>query len=181
MASTDIVAKAHGRRSIETVREIAPELDAIAEVRWLESAELSDAEGLVALPGAAAALSALSDNARAVVTSGGHALAALRMRAAGLVMPSVLVAAEDVAHGKPAPEGYLLAASRLRVSPADCIVIEDTPAGIAAGLNAGASVIALATTFPAEDLTSARVTVPSLQALRIVVDTEGLRIEVLKE
>lgn len=180
MTRRDIVAKAHGRRSIETVREIAPELDAVAEVRWLESAELNDEEGLVALPGAAAALSALSDNARAVVTSGGHALAALRMRAAGLVMPSVLVAAEDVAQGKPAPEGYLLAASRLRVSPADCVVIEDTPAGIAAGLNAGASVIGLSTTFSAADLRAARVTVPSLQALRIVVDTSCLRIEVLE-
>lgn len=176
---TDIAAKAHGRRSIETVRQIAPELDAATEVRWLESAELNDSEGLVALPGAAGALSVLSDHRRAVVTSGGHALAALRMRAAGLVMPSVLVAAEDVALGKPAPDGYLLAASRLRVSPADCVVIEDTPPGIAAGLNAGASVIALSTTFPASDLTAAHVTGPSLEAIRIVVDMTCLRIEVL--
>jgi sugar-phosphatase len=180
IAATDIIAKAHGRRSIETVREIAPELDATAEVRWLEAAELNDEEGLVALPGAEAALSALSDRARAVVTSGGHALAALRMRAAGLAMPSVIVAAEDVVQGKPAPEGYLLAAARLRVSPADCVVIEDTPAGIAAGLNAGASVIALSTTFPASDLRAAGVTVPSLEALRIVVENTCLRIDVLR-
>jgi len=179
IARTDLVAKAHGRRSIETVREIAPELDAAAEVRWLESAELNDEEGLVALPGAAAALSVLSDETRAVVTSGGHALAALRMRAAGLAMPSVIVAAEDVVQGKPAPEGYLLAAARLGVSPADCVVIEDTPAGIAAGLNAGASVIGLSTTFPASDLTAAHVTVPSLEALRIVVESTCLRIQVL--
>ena len=179
IARTDLVAKAHGRRSIETVREIAPELDAAAEVRWLESAELNDEEGLVALPGAAAALSVLSDETRAVVTSGGHALAALRMRAAGLAMPSVIVAAEDVVQGKPAPEGYLLAAARLGVSPADCVVIEDTPAGIAAGLNAGASVIALSTTFPASDLMAAHVTVPSLEALRIVVESTCLRIQVL--
>ena len=179
IARTDLVAKAHGRRSIETVHEIAPELDATAEVRWLESAELNDEEGLVALPGAEAALSALSDRTRAVVTSGGHALAAMRMRAAGLAMPSVVVAAEDVVQGKPAPEGYLLAAARLRVSPADCVVIEDTPAGIAAGLNAGASVIALSTTFPASELKAASVTVQSLEALRIVVESTCLRIEVL--
>jgi mannitol-1-/sugar-/sorbitol-6-phosphatase len=175
---TNLVATAHGRRSIETVREVAPQLDAAVEVRWLESAELNDEEGLVALPGAAAALSTLPDRRQAIVTSGGHALAALRLRAAGLLTPSVLVAAEDVTRGKPAPDGYLLASSRLRVPPADCVVIEDTPPGIASGLNAGATVIALSTTFPATDLTTARVTVPSLQALRIVVDDGCLRIDI---
>jgi sugar-phosphatase len=178
IAPGEIVQRAHGRRSIETVREVAPHLDAQAEVAWLESAELNDTEGLVALRGAASALDAVPDSRRALVTSGGRALAQLRMRAAGLTLPSLVIAAEDVKSGKPAPDAYVLAASRLAVDPRECVVIEDAPPGIAAGRAAGATVIALTTTFEASQLKDARVTVTSLDALRISLDATCLRIEV---
>lgn len=174
---TEIAQRAHGRRSIETVREVAPHLDAQTEVAWLESAELNDTEGLVALQGAASALDVVPDSRRALVTSGGRALARLRMRAAGLPIPSLVVAAEDVERGKPAPDAYLLAASGLAVDPCDCVVIEDTPAGIAAGRAAGATVVAVATTFGPSRLKDAHVTVTSLEALRILLDATCLRIE----
>ncbi|MGH7713443.1 MAG: HAD-IA family hydrolase, partial [Gemmatimonadaceae bacterium] len=174
----EILRKAHGRRTIDTVRDVAPDLDAEAELRWLEAAELNEKEGLVALPGAAAVLLAVPDARRAVVTSGGRALATLRMRVAGLTMPSVLVAAEDIENGKPAPDGYVLAASRLGVDPGDCVVIEDSPPGIAAGRAAGARVIAVPTTFAADRLSDAHVIVPSLQRIRVSSDARCLRVEV---
>ena len=171
-----IAQTAHGRRSLDTVRSMAPWTDALAEVRWLESAELQDTDGLVALPGAKRRLAEVPARRCAVVTSGGRALARLRMNAAGLEMPPVLVAAEDVAAGKPAPEGYLLAAAQLGFAPQRCVVIEDAAPGIAAGLAAGATVIAITTTFGPSNLSAAHVTVESLASLRIQNDDTGLRI-----
>ena len=163
----DIVRRAHGRRSTETLREVAPHLVIEDEVAWLEATELADTEGLVALPGALDALEGVPDNRRAVVTSGGRVLARMRLRHTGLPVPEVLIAAEDVRAGKPSPEGYELAAARLRISPRDCLVIEDTPAGITAGRAAGATVLAVATTFPADALAEASMIVTSLARVHL--------------
>jgi sugar-phosphatase len=170
------VGRAHGRRSIDTVREIAPALRAKEEVGWLAAAELADTEGLLALPGAREAFHALGDDRRAVVTSGGRQLAELRLRHVGLQLPRVLVAAEDVAAGKPAPDGYRVAAERLGIDAADCVVIEDTPPGIAAGLSAGATVLAVATTFPPDALRGAHVVVRSLARVELALVGSGIRL-----
>jgi sugar-phosphatase len=172
----DLVSRAHGRRSIETVREVAPWLDAEAEVEWLSDVELADGDGLAALPGAARLFEAIPSRQRAIVTSGGRALAAFRLRAVGLTSPEVLIAAEDVEHGKPAPDGYLAAARRLDAEPGECIVIEDAPAGIAAGRAAGATVIAVATTFLAAELRQAHVVIDSLASLGAEVEGGQLRL-----
>jgi sugar-phosphatase len=168
----DIVRRAHGRRSVDTVREIAPGLDAAAEVEWLATTELADLDGVVALEGADVALGALAEGQRAIVTSGGRALARLRLAHVGLPVPAVLVAAEDVRQGKPSPEGYLAAARRLGVAPSRCVVFEDAPAGIEAGRAAGATVIAVATTFPRETLGAAAAIVDSLGAVHVAA-SEG--------
>jgi sugar-phosphatase len=173
-----IVAKAHGRRTIETIRALAPQLDADAEKAWLESAELQDTADLVALPGAASALASVPDARRALVTSGGRALALTRMNAASLPIPAVVVSADDVLTGKPAPDCYLLAAQRLGVDPKECVVVEDTAPGVAAARAAGSRVVALTTTFPEDSLTEATVIVGTLGDIRIVPDAACLRIEV---
>ncbi len=163
----DIVRRAHGRRSVDTLREVAPHVPLEDEVAWLAATELADTQGLIALPGALDAFGAVADNRRAVVTSGGRELARMRLRHTGLSVPEVLVAAEDVRVGKPSPEGYELAAARLGIEPSSCLVIEDTPAGISAGRAAGAAVLAIATTFPADALTEAEMVVASLTGIRI--------------
>jgi sugar-phosphatase len=163
----DIVERAHGRRTIDTIRELAPSLDAEREVAWLEEVETADTMGLRALPGAEAALRALSDAERAVVTSGGRVLATTRLRHTGVPIPKILVTAEDVRSGKPSPDGYLLAASRLGIPASECVVVEDTPPGIGAGRAAGARVIAVSTTFPEEDLRRADIVLPSLASVRV--------------
>ena len=170
----DIVRRAHGRRSFDTVREIAPHLDTDAEGQWLAEAELADLDGIVSLPGAAVALDTLAEGQRAIVTSGGGALARLRLRHVALPVPDVLVAAEDVREGKPSPEGYLIAARRLGVDPSRCAVFEDTPAGIAAGHAAGAMVFGLSTTFPADALEAADTIVDSLASIAINSNQESL-------
>jgi sugar-phosphatase len=174
----DLVRRAHGRRSIETVREVAPNLDSDQEVRWLATAETADFDGVVALPGATAALSAVSDAQRAIVTSGGRELARQRLLHVGLSIPAILIAAEDVRVGKPSPEGFLAGALKLGAEPTRCIVIEDTPAGIQAGRAAGSRVVALTTTFPESALHGADVVVASLADLRIRETTSGVEVEV---
>ena len=174
----DLVRRAHGRRSIETVREVAPHLDAEVEVRWLEGTETSDAEGLAILPGAAELFRAIPKERRAVVTSGGRALAEFRLAAVGLASPTVLISAEDVERGKPAPDGYLLAAERLGAAPGECVVIEDTPAGIGAGRAAGATVLAVTTTFPAAELQQAHVVLASFAAVDAIVRGGELQLSI---
>jgi sugar-phosphatase len=150
-----VVAIAHGRRTEDTLRDLGFADDLASEVERIEGAEVADAASVSAFPEAAALLPALPPEAWAVVTSGTPALATSRLAAAGLPLPSVLVTADDVAAGKPDPEGYLEAARRLGRPPAECLVIEDAPAGVQAALAAGMRVVALPTTHPAEELVAA--------------------------
>ena len=124
-------------------------------------------EGVVAMPGAASLLTHLPGLAWAIVTSCSDALARARLEACGLPIPRVLIAAERIANGKPAPDGYLAGARALGIPPADCIVFEDAPPGITAGIGAGARVVALTTTFPQEQLTEATRIVRDLTEVRI--------------
>jgi sugar-phosphatase len=152
------------------VRDIAPALNAEAEAQWLAKVELSDAEGLTVLAGAQALYETMPDRHRAVVTSGGRALAKFRLTAVRLSVPAIVVGAEDVERGKPSPDGYLLAAELLGIKPKDCLVIEDTPPGIAAGRAAGAQVLAVATTFPSTELIDADIVVSSLAPVTATVE-----------
>jgi sugar-phosphatase len=160
----------HGRRALDTIREVAPHLDADAELAALAAAEAGDVAGVVAAPGAAALLARLPARGWAVVTSGVRAVAEARLRACGLPTPPVLIAADEVSRGKPDPEGYLAGAARLGVAPGACVVLEDAPAGVAAARAGGMRCVALATTHPAAQLADADLVVASLAALRVSVD-----------
>jgi sugar-phosphatase len=141
----------HGRPSREVIALVAPHLDVDAESAVVERMEIENPHATV-LPGALELLRGDGGVPVAIVTSCTDELAHARLRAAGLPVPEVLVTVDRVRAGKPDPEGYLLAAARLGVDPADCVVLEDAPAGIAAGRAAGATVIAIATTHPPEQL-----------------------------
>jgi len=167
------LATAHGRRSSDVIRELAPHLDAVAEAAELDAGEEADLDGLLAVPGAGALLAVLPEGAIAVVTSAHRSLATSRLTAVGLPVPAVLVCGDEIEHGKPDPEGYLRAAAELGVEPADCLVLEDVPAGVAAGAAAGALVVAVETTYPAEALAAAAATVPDLRGLGDVLARLG--------
>jgi sugar-phosphatase len=166
-----LLSISHGRRTVDTVREIAPHLDAEAEAKALELLELDARDGIVAVRGALETLQALHPKQWAVVTSAPRALATIRLQTAGLPVPQLLIGAEDVQRGKPDPEGYLKAAAGLGVAPEDCVVVEDTPAGLNAGRAAGMRVLAITTTYDASyllgadavpDYTDVRFVLPSL-------------------
>jgi sugar-phosphatase len=157
-----VVATAQGRPSREVVRVCAPWLDVAAQSAAIEAAHVADQDGVVAIAGARELLSRTPPGRLAVVTSCSPALAAARFAAAGLPAPRVCVTAEQVGRGKPDPEGYLRAAARLGADPAECVVLEDAPAGIAAGLAAGMRVVAVLTSHPREALAGAHAFVDDL-------------------
>src|ERR1700683_3940411 len=141
----EVVKRAHGRPSIETIRELVPQMDAESENRNVEGAELEDIEGVVPLSGAEELLRALPRERWTIVTSCTRRLAEVRLRAAGLKIPERMVTCSDVKNGKPDAEPYLRGAAALGVSATDCVVVEDSPAGIRSGKAAGTRVIAVRT------------------------------------
>jgi sugar-phosphatase len=152
----ETVRRAHGRPSLTTVRELLPNADHEAENREIERREIEDLEGVVPLPGARELLTSLPQDRWAIVTSCTRALAEVRIRAAGLPRPALFLSSNDVVNGKPHPEPYVKAAQALGFAPEDCIVVEDAPAGIAAGRAAGSHVLAFPTTVTRDELRRAK-------------------------
>lgn len=150
-----VVARAHGRPSLTTVIEYLPHADHAAENREVERREMEDLEGVVLLPGSAQLLNQLPPDRWTIVTSCTRPLAETRLRAAGLPIPKRMVTSNDIKNGKPHPEPYLKGASVLGFSAADCVVVEDVPAGIRAGKASGARVIAFRTTLKDPELLAA--------------------------
>lgn len=174
----ELLSYSHGRRTAETMRRALPHLDAAeieADARRMLDEELVRTDGIRAVPGAAAALAPLDPGRWAMVTAAPRALAEVRLKAAGLPLPAVLVGAESVSRGKPSPEGYLLAAAALGFPPDSCVVVEDSPAGVEAGHAAGMRVLALRTTHPDLNVTGA-VAVPDLSYINVAQDDGHLRL-----
>lgn len=169
------VALSHGRRDIDVVRVIAPHLNAEAESRRIVECEEQDLDGLTATRGAARLLSALPADAWAIVTSGTRAVAQGRLAAARLPQPKILVAADDIQHGKPHPEGYLTAAALLGATPARCIVVEDAPAGVRAAYAAGMQCIGIGIGDVLADVDALLCAhVDGLHCVNVKSDLEGL-------
>lgn len=168
----EILRTSHGIQAADTVRRFAPAgADVVALTAELGALERVRTAGIVALPGAAALLRSLPAAAVALVTSADRVLAEIRMDAAGLAMPAAAVTAEMVTRGKPHPEGYLTAAGLLGVEPADAVVFEDAPAGIAAGVAAGIRTVAVGpNTGP---LPAGVLHIPDYKAVTAAVETDG--------
>jgi len=173
-----VMAIAHGVRTLEVIQRVAPHLDAEQEVRELESREADHQEGVRVMPGAAELVHSIPEGRWGVVTSGTRLLASARLRFCGLPVPKVLVTADDVVHGKPHPEPYLKGAERLGFEPADCLVIEDAPAGIQAARAGGMKVIGITSTYTADALEHADAVIGKLGQIRITANEVGkLRVE----
>jgi len=164
----------HGKRTEETIRALAlPGVDPVREAALITRAEIEDVAGVEAIRGVADFLASLPSGRWAIVTSAPRLLAEARIAAAGLPTPGVLVAAEDVERGKPAPDPFLLGARKLGVAPADCLVFEDTLAGLQSAAAAGMASIVVTTTHahPLETEVSA---VLDYEDLRAVCAADGL-------
>jgi sugar-phosphatase len=166
----------HGKRTEETIRALElPGVDPVREAAFITRAEIEDVAGIEAIKGAADFLAGLPRERWAIVTSAPRLLAEARIAAAGLPMPGVLVAAEDVERGKPAPDPFLLGARKLGVAPADCLVFEDTLAGLQSAQAAGMASIVVTTTH-SHPLDTDVTAVLDYEVLRAVAGPEGLRV-----
>lgn len=171
-----VIEQAHGRRSIETIRALAPHMDAERENLTVEQMEIEDKEGVSALAGASQLLRSLPPERFAVVTSATRPLAIARLGYAALPVPKFMVTADEVTDGKPSPEPYLKGAALLRVAPTECLVFEDTPAGVASARAAGMRVIALTTTYPQRELELADATIASFAEVRPELAEDSIKI-----
>lgn len=161
-----VLEHAHGRTDHDLVRIVAPHLDPAVEAERIQAQEIAHDTTVRAMPGAADLLAQMRSRGRswAVVTSAGRALALSRLSTLGLSVPRALVTADDVKTGKPDPGPYLLGAERAGVEPSVCVVVEDSPNGVAAGLAAGMPVVAVATTSEPGELAHATAVVPDVPA-----------------
>ncbi|MEN8652897.1 HAD family hydrolase [Streptomyces sp. 21So2-11] len=167
----------HGRPAAEIAADLLPAdvvPGAVARIEQLEVEDVSSPGGVVLLPGTAQLLASLPADRWAVVTSATRRLAEARLERVGII-PKTMIAADDITRGKPDPEPFLLAARRLGVDPARCVVFEDAPAGLQAGRAAGMTTVALATTHDRSELT-ADVVVTDLSAVSAQATEHGVEI-----
>jgi sugar-phosphatase len=174
----EVMAIAHGRRSLEVIQAVAPHLATPEEVIAVEQMEGHGSAPIELLPGAARLLISLPARAWAVVTSASLELARSRLQMVGLLVPDVLVSADDIDAGKPDPAPYLMAAEAIGQPPEACVVFEDTPPGIEAGRRAGMTVVGLATTFASEVISNADLIAESLAAVDARVNGSRLDLRV---
>lgn len=160
----------HGTRAIDIIKALRPDIDANQGLRVIEDLEIEDTADLKVLDGVADLLASLPRERWAIVTSATRRLLLGRLKVAGLPIPDRIIAAEDVEHGKPAPDPYFRGAQLLGFAPADCIVVEDAPAGITAGHAAGCRVLGVLGTHRAEEITEATWLVDGLTGVRAASD-----------
>lgn len=168
-----VMAIAHGVRTIEVIRRVAPHLDAESEASAIENHEAQDQTGVTVMPGALDLVGSIPAGRWGVVTSGSRLLAQNRLRYCGLPVPEVLVTSDDVTNGKPDPEPYLKGAKRLGFRPSDCLALEDAPAGIQSARAGGMRVIGMASTYAAEKLAEATAVIQKLGAIRVTSNGTG--------
>ncbi len=170
----EVRAVMHGVQAAETVRRFAkPGMDPAHEAALITAAEIEDVDGVVEIAGARHFLGQIADARWAVVTSAPRALALRRMAAAGLPLPRVMISAEDIPNGKPAPDCFLAAAEALGVGIEDCLVWEDAPAGIVAAEAAGAAAILVVSAAHASPLSTPHRTVRDYRGLAAAVQADG--------
>ncbi len=165
---------AHGRRAIETIGLLRPDLDPEAELKVIEDIEVADNDGLTVLPGVLELLAALPADRWTVVTSATERLARLRMAAGGIPVPQRLVTADRVTRGKPHPEPFLAGAALLGAAPAACVVFEDSASGAQAGRDAGCTVVATTFSHPIESLDAAHYLVRDLTGVKAETADGGI-------
>ncbi|MEM7759794.1 MAG: HAD family hydrolase [Cyanobacteria bacterium P01_A01_bin.40] len=163
----EILKISHGRPTIDTIRLVAPHLNAEVEAREIDESQAINLSGVVAVARANTLLANLPRTNWAIVTSGNQKIATNRLLHVGLPLPEYLITTDDVEHYKPHPEGYLKAAQCLSVAPEKCVVVEDAPVGLQAARAAGMKSIAVAATYSPSDLNIADICVPTLADIPI--------------
>lgn len=145
----------HGIRAMDIVAMLKPDLDPHEGLRLIEDIEMVDTDDLKVLPGARTLLKSLPLERWAIVTSATGRLALERLKVAGLPAPERMISAEMVERGKPDPEPYRRGAELIHSPAAECLVVEDAPSGVGAGIAAGCRVLGVLGTHQEDELRAA--------------------------
>jgi mannitol-1-/sugar-/sorbitol-6-phosphatase len=166
----------HGRRAIDIVKLLRPDIDAEAGLKVIEDLEVEDVADLRVLPGVKRLLESLPLERWAIVTSANRRLLLARLTAAGLPVPERIISGEMVERGKPDPEPYRKGAELLGFLPGECVVVEDASSGVGAGKAAGCRVMAVLGTESVEELRTADWVVGSLEGVAVKAGANGLEL-----
>ncbi|KUI60390.1 Glycerol-1-phosphate phosphohydrolase 1 [Cytospora mali] len=176
-----ILQTSHGRRSIDMLKVLAPEKANWEYVQHMEGLlPKIHGDDAIEIPGARALLKEVGDRniSWAIVTSGTIPLVTGWIKRLDLPNPEHLVTAESVQNGKPDPACYIMGRERIGLVGDDksVLVLEDSPAGIKAGKDAGCKVLGLVTSHTAEQVRSAQPDwiVKDLESVKIVEYKDGL-------
>jgi mannitol-1-/sugar-/sorbitol-6-phosphatase len=166
----------HGMRAIEIVKRLRPDIDPEEGLRVIEDMEIEDTEDLKVLPGVKSLLESLPKERWAIVTSATHRLMLGRLKVAGLPIPEKIISGDMVERGKPDPEPYVRGAALLGCKPEECVVVEDAPSGVGAGIAAGCRVLGVLGTHSLGDLHEANWVTASLEGVRMTAEADGLEL-----
>ncbi|KAA6461055.1 HAD family hydrolase [Acidobacteria bacterium AB60] len=169
----------HGRRAIESLTALRPDLNGEEELEILEQFEVDDTADIAVLPGVQELIASLPPDQWTVVTSATDRLARVRLASAGIPIPRHFVNGNSVSEGKPNPAPYLAGAALLGLSPQDCVVFEDSGSGVQAGHAAGCTVIATMFAHESQDLSKADYLVRDLTGIKAVVDQSTIKLSFL--
>ncbi len=172
-----VAPRIHGRRAVDSIALLAPEVNQEEAFARLEHLEATDTRDVVPMPGALDFLSRLNGIPWGIVTSGSRPIAIPRLTAGGMVQPDVFVTAEQIRQGKPHPEAFLEGAKRLGIAPGDIVVFEDTIAGVRSAKAAGMAVIGVSS-HAAEEADAA---ITNYAELTIVADADPMVLRVRAE
>ena len=170
----------HGTRAVDMIAKLMPGLDVAEGLRLIEDMEIEDVADLQVLPGARALLESLPPERWAIVTSATYRLLLGRLKASELPVPERIISGDMVERGKPDPEPYRRGAELIHAAPAACIVVEDAPSGVGAGLAAGCRVLGVLGSHSEVELRAAGATwiVQSLEDVSAEVGPDGLTLQI---
>ena len=173
MAESFSIRSTHGRRTVDTLRALRPDLDLDTELRRMEDFDAEDSGDVTLYPGVRALLAPLSPTQWSIVTSASERIMRQRLGSFGVPLPEHVVTAESVTRGKPDPEPYRLGAAQLGLRAEECLVVEDAPSGIRAARSAGCRVLAVASSHSPQELGDADWIIASLHDLTLCPDNYG--------
>ena len=145
----------HGVRAVDIMTQLKPDIDKVEGLKLIEEIEIADTADLEVLAGVRVLLEFLPVHRWAIVTSATRRLLLGRLKAAGLPVPDRIISGDQVKKGKPDPEPYRRGAELLGAKAEDCLVVEDAPSGVRAGVAAGCRVLGVLGTHGAEELREA--------------------------
>jgi mannitol-1-/sugar-/sorbitol-6-phosphatase len=176
LPNAETVQIEHGTRAVDMIARLKPDLDVAEGLKFIEDLEIDDVADLKVLPGARALLGSLPPERWAIVTSATYRLLLGRLRAAELPVPERIISAEMVERGKPDPEPYRRGAELIHSPAAECLVVEDAPSGVGAGIAAGCRVLGVLGTHKEAELRAAGATwiVRSLEDVSAQTRPNGL-------